>query len=328
MNAVEIEQAITDLAEQPFDAAKFPYAFLEAFGNKETTIKRLRAGASNKSDLGGVLQTNNIHIKVCTEGEVTKEAAAQAVQLNPDLWQGHAALAAVHTCLWEWDEAAISFGAALERNEPETRDYSAYAFYLLAVGKRDEALHLVKDKAERKEGDPSAERIYPLFLYATRQFKEAERPLRNLHDKYETDWLIMLTLVLVFLALERYELALKVNGRLINVMRHMAFEPEIWPGLTVLAYARLGGIHEKSARDKLTELEEYHKKTGHREPTQLALMYMALGESEKAITELARGCDDRHPSMIWLHIWPIFDPLRDHPKFQELIGRMKLPALK
>lgn len=42
MNAVEIEQAITDLAEQPFDRAEFPYAFLEAFGNKTTTIKRLR----------------------------------------------------------------------------------------------------------------------------------------------------------------------------------------------------------------------------------------------------------------------------------------------
>jgi len=28
MNAVEIEQAITDLAEQPFDPAEFPYAFL------------------------------------------------------------------------------------------------------------------------------------------------------------------------------------------------------------------------------------------------------------------------------------------------------------
>lgn len=70
MNAVEIEQAITDLAEQPFDAANFPYAFLEAFGNKETTIKRLRSGASNKSDLGGVLQTNNIHIATCEGGNV------------------------------------------------------------------------------------------------------------------------------------------------------------------------------------------------------------------------------------------------------------------
>ncbi len=76
LNAVEIEEAISLLAEQPFDPVNFPYAFLEAFGNKETTIKRLRAGASNKSDLGGVLQTNNTHIKVCAEGEVTKTLTA------------------------------------------------------------------------------------------------------------------------------------------------------------------------------------------------------------------------------------------------------------
>lgn len=76
MNAVEIEQAITDLAEQPFDGAEFPYAFLEAFGNKATTIKRLRAGASNKSDLGGVLQTSNIHILTCDVGRVTQTLAA------------------------------------------------------------------------------------------------------------------------------------------------------------------------------------------------------------------------------------------------------------
>lgn len=76
MNAVEIEQAISELAEQPFDAKNFPFVFLEAFGNKETTIKRLRAGASNKSDLGGVLQTNNIHIAACAKGEVTKTLTA------------------------------------------------------------------------------------------------------------------------------------------------------------------------------------------------------------------------------------------------------------
>ncbi len=70
MNAVEIERAITDLAEQPFEESNFPYAFLEAFGNKVTTIKRLRSGVTNKSDLGGVLQTNNIHIATCKSGQV------------------------------------------------------------------------------------------------------------------------------------------------------------------------------------------------------------------------------------------------------------------
>ena len=76
MNAVEIEEAISQLADQPFDRAKFAYAFLEAFGNKETTIERLRAGASNKSDLGGVLQINNIHIVIYGSGEVSKTLTA------------------------------------------------------------------------------------------------------------------------------------------------------------------------------------------------------------------------------------------------------------
>lgn len=76
MNAVEIEEAISQLADQPFEPQSFPYAFLEAFGNKETTIKRLRAGASNKSDLGGVLQTNNIHIATSDTGQVAKTLTA------------------------------------------------------------------------------------------------------------------------------------------------------------------------------------------------------------------------------------------------------------
>lgn len=75
MNAVEIEEAITSLAEQEFDSANFAFAFLEAFGNKQTTIKRLKSekkGCTNASDLkeeGGVLQRNNIHILVSPEGE-------------------------------------------------------------------------------------------------------------------------------------------------------------------------------------------------------------------------------------------------------------------
>ncbi len=72
MNAVEIEQAVSELALQPFDGNEFPYAFLVAFGNKDTTIKKLRStkNSSNSSDIsGGVLQRSNIHIAVCAEGD-------------------------------------------------------------------------------------------------------------------------------------------------------------------------------------------------------------------------------------------------------------------
>lgn len=77
MNAVEIEAAVSELAEKPFDAQEFAYDFLRAFGNKETTIKKLRAGQSNSSDIqNGVLQRNYIHIAICDQDSVTQTLSA------------------------------------------------------------------------------------------------------------------------------------------------------------------------------------------------------------------------------------------------------------
>ncbi len=82
MNAVEIEEAVSELATQPFDAAEFPYQFLAAFGNKDTTIKRLRAGSSNNSDIpNGVLQRSNIHIATCDLGKV--DETLNALRASP-----------------------------------------------------------------------------------------------------------------------------------------------------------------------------------------------------------------------------------------------------
>ncbi|MDA8328733.1 MAG: lactate dehydrogenase [Betaproteobacteria bacterium] len=82
MNAVEIEAAISDLALRPFDATEFPFAFLAAFGNKDTALKRLRTGNNNASDVpGGVLQRSNIHIAVCEAGAVGE--TLKALRVSP-----------------------------------------------------------------------------------------------------------------------------------------------------------------------------------------------------------------------------------------------------
>ncbi|WP_421852645.1 class I SAM-dependent DNA methyltransferase [Novosphingobium sp.] len=77
MNPVEIDEAVSTLALEPFDRAEFPFQFLRAFGNKETAIARLRAGNTNQSDVpGAVLQRGNIHIAACAPGEVDATLAA------------------------------------------------------------------------------------------------------------------------------------------------------------------------------------------------------------------------------------------------------------
>lgn len=88
MNPVEIEEAVSVLAGQAFDAAEFPFAFLQAFGNRPTTIKRLRAGTTNRSDVGGVLQRNNIHIKVVPVGGVAP--ALEDLKTSPETGRARA----------------------------------------------------------------------------------------------------------------------------------------------------------------------------------------------------------------------------------------------
>ncbi|MAM38146.1 MAG: lactate dehydrogenase [Erythrobacter sp.] len=82
MNPVEIDDAVSTLAQQPFEAGEFVFEFLRAFGNPETTIKRLRSGSTNQSDVpGAVLQRSNIHIATCPTGEV--DATLRALRASP-----------------------------------------------------------------------------------------------------------------------------------------------------------------------------------------------------------------------------------------------------
>jgi hypothetical protein len=70
-----------ELARAPFDPNEFPFAFLAAFGNKETTVKRLRSGSSNASDVeGGVLQRNNIQYRGLRRSRPGRQNARRVAQ--------------------------------------------------------------------------------------------------------------------------------------------------------------------------------------------------------------------------------------------------------
>lgn len=130
MNAVEIEQALSELAEKAFVGAEFPFQFLEAFGNKATTITRLRKGDSNTSDLpGGVLQRNHIHIAVAEPGKVGQTLAA--LKASPKTAQAKAKfiLATDGTTL-EAEELAT--GDAIACDYPQFPDH--FGFFLPLAG--------------------------------------------------------------------------------------------------------------------------------------------------------------------------------------------------
>lgn len=129
MNAVEIEEAVSKLAAAPFDGKEFGFSFLEAFGNKATTVKRLRSGATNRSDLGGILQRSNIHIKVCTKGEAAPTLAALSASSATAREKARFALA---TDGVEFHAEDLTTGDVIACNYPDFPDQ--FGFFLPLAG--------------------------------------------------------------------------------------------------------------------------------------------------------------------------------------------------
>jgi hypothetical protein len=131
MNAVEIEEAVSQLAGLPFDPEEFPFAFLEAFGNKATTIAKLKSakGSSNQSDLGGVLQRNNIHLKVCEAGTVSETLTA--LRDSPATAK-HKAKFILATDGQDFQAENLADGETVACNYPDFADH--FGFFLALAG--------------------------------------------------------------------------------------------------------------------------------------------------------------------------------------------------
>jgi serine/threonine-protein kinase len=88
------------------------------------------------------------------------------------------------------------------------------------------------------------------------------------------------------------------------------------------AYAAAGKPAE--ARRILEDLHALAKKR-YVLPYGFALIHIGLGENEEALEWLERACQDRNGMMAFLQVEPRFDPLRDDPRFQDLLRRMNFP---
>ena len=78
------------------------------------------------------------------------------------------------------------------------------------------------------------------------------------------------------------------------------------------------------AQKILAELNEMSKQA-YVSPYDKAILYVGLGDKDRAIEELNRAYDDRAGWMIYLNVEPMFDPLRSDPRLAELIKKVGLP---
>jgi serine/threonine-protein kinase len=253
--------------------------------------------------------------------EKAKFYARKAIALDDTLAEAHASLAwSLFIYDWDWDNAAREFRRAIDLDPRYAAAHQWYAFQLASQGKFDEALLQAHTAQENDPASVSVRRsLGYCYLYA-RKYEQARYHLDRAiamnptaEESYRIQGLI-LTLEKHFPAAER-------------VLREaLALAPEHGTYTKVtLGYSLAAAGDPSYARQVAAELKE-KQKTDYVSPVELAIIYIALGEKEKALDWTGRAIDERRGWAAYLRVHPIVDPLRAEPRFNALVKKMKFDA--
>jgi serine/threonine protein kinase/tetratricopeptide (TPR) repeat protein len=248
-----------------------------------------------------------------------KAAAMSALEIVPDLGEAHTDLAAVlwlHD--WQWPEAQKEFQRSLELNPcyPTANHY--YAECLMTMGRNAEALTRMKKSLEL---DPLSLIINVAIgwaYYHARHYDEAVAQLLRtveLDPNYPmTYWL----LGLLYRKTARYDLAISAGEKGVN----LSGGSPLMRAALAQTFATAGAAQK--AIQILDDLQNLAKER-YVAPHFFAGIYVDLGEHDRALEYLEKSYKEHCHWLIYLHIDPSMDSLRDNPRFQDLLRRVGLP---
>lgn len=250
--------------------------------------------------------------------ENARSAAEKAIALDPDLADGHVALAAVYgDYLWRWDDAEREYERALALNPNHANAHAWYAALSVFRRKFDRAL---EHSHRAEEIDPLSQLVLVnrgMCLRFSGRNEEAIRSLEEtlrLHPNFPP---AMLHLGMAYVNAGRAEEGMKRLGDALLVRRN----PSQLPALYAYAAAKAG--HRDEALRIVRELEE----RGKREPVadyNLALIWTTLGDFDRAFPLLERAYEKRSYLLRVITVEQGYAPLRADPRYADLVRRMGL----
>jgi eukaryotic-like serine/threonine-protein kinase len=250
-----------------------------------------------------------------------KAAATTALQLDPDLPEAHASLAALFWLHdWRWDEAQIEFKRSLELDPTYPTANHWYAEYLMTMGKHAEVMDRMK---KGQDLDPLSLIINVAVGWAFYNDRRYDEGIEQLRRTVELDPNYPVTYWILGLLLRQtrcYESAMTEGEKGVKLS-----------GGSPLMRAALA--HTFAAAGRTTEavqtLDELTELATHRyvAPYFFAGIHVGLGENDRAIEYLEKSYEEHSHWLIYLHMDPSMDGLRDNPRFQNLLHRVGLPAL-
>ncbi len=252
-----------------------------------------------------------------------KAAAQKALENGDHLSGGHLWLAAVYYQYdWDWAGAEREFRRALELNPREAAAQRFYARFCASMGRFDDALKAIK-RSQALESNPApAYSTLGLVLFWARRYDEAIENYQKILAANPANQTAHLYVGLAYAQQGQWAEA-------VAELEKGAADRNAG-GVAALAYGYALAGRREEALKLLKELTEGTKKPFTRFPTivppyRVAAVYAALGEKEQALDWLEKDYAARGGWMVWLKVDPAFDPLRQDPRFQELLQRLNFP---
>jgi serine/threonine protein kinase/tetratricopeptide (TPR) repeat protein len=250
--------------------------------------------------------------------ERAKEYARKALALDESLAEAHTSLAwSLFIYDWDWDGAAREFRRALELDPKYPTAHQWHAFSLASRGRLDEALLEGHVAQELDPASVSIRRTLGWLYYYARRYEQARYHLSRaieMNPEAEETYRVL-------------GLSLAIDGDLVEAERVLR-EAITLRGAGAYAIATLGYVlGRRGDRDgALALVSDLEKRaaSGYVSSVAFATLYIGLGDVEQALDWTERAREERRGWVTYLRVNPIFDPLRESPRFRALVEKMKL----
>ena len=243
-------------------------------------------------------------------------AADRAVELDYTLGLAHAVLGDVQRAFnWDWAEAEKEYRLAIELDPNAARAYEGYASLMSVMRRHDEAIALARraQQVDPRDANPRYT-LGRMFLDASR-YEEAEQQFVAALDIVPSSQQAHARLADIYELTGQYEKATSFQQR--EWVLGGATEEEV-AGLSN-AWTTLGAEgYWRWKLDYLTNLSQHE----YVRPILFVPIYFYLGDKNQAFDWLERAFEDRSGALIYITSHPFYDPLRDDPRFQDLLLRM------
>lgn len=241
-----------------------------------------------------------------------RAAALKALEIDPTLAAAQTSLALINEQYdWDWLTAGDRFRNAIALDPNYATAHHWYAEYLAYMGQFDEALTEI---ARARRLDPRSLIIQTdeaAFHYFARDY---ERSIELFRSVLATDpnFPRAHMIVAAYAQRGRFEEALA------DLREWQRLDPGPWPpAWTAYVHGRRGNTGE--ALQAVREVEGFNPDIEHDVLGPSIIAYVGAGLEEQAFAFLQRACREHSSSLVGLKVDPLFDPLRDDPRYDGLL---------